>query len=356
METPGRHSAHRAVHPSQGDPIFLMTFAATFVGALLVLATLVCATDPFGTLGTGIVPPIVSADRDYKATLYRARRPRPQVVLLGSSRAKTLRPECVTQLTGLPAFNFGVNAGVAEDYLSIFRFMRSQPDFEVREIVVGAEPEAFLGDPGVGRAGRNSRALAPFALRTSQDPERLWTDLWSEASARAALRSAWHYGFDRETLPEEVLTADGFQLHPLWDYEIRRQRYPQEVRVMQSSHDVRARYAAFEHLSPGAVAQLQQLLREARDAGVRVTVFVPPVHPELTREAEGTSLPSLTAELVTVLREAQRQKLLRYVETRSLGDFAGDSTQFYDAIHMTRGNADRLLKAVYQGERRCAVQ
>jgi hypothetical protein len=125
---------------------------------------------------------------------------------------------------------------------------------------------------------------------------------------------------------------------------------------MQSSHDVRARYAAAVHLSPGALQQLQLLLREAQAAGVRVTVFVPPVHPALTRVAESTSLASLTAELVAVLREAQRQQLLRYVETRSLGDFAGDSTQFYDAIHMTRGNADRLLNAVYQGKRRCAVQ
>src|SRR5215210_6689621 len=106
MENPGRHSLHRAVFPNSGDWVFVQTFAGTFLGALLALAALVYLSDPFGRFGTGLVPPIVSADRDYKATLYRARHPRPEVVLLGSSRVKTLRPDCITKLTNRPAFNF----------------------------------------------------------------------------------------------------------------------------------------------------------------------------------------------------------------------------------------------------------
>jgi hypothetical protein len=356
MESPSRHSLHRAVVPNSGDWVFSQTFAGTFLGALLAFAALVYLSDPFGRFGTGLVPPIVSADRDYKATLYRARRPRPEVVLLGSSRVKTLRPACITKLTGRPAFNFGVNAGVVEDYLSIFRFMRSQPDFHVHQIVVGLEPEALMGDPALGPVRGSSRALAPYTTRGLAAPDQLWSDLWSEASVEAALRSIWHYGFDRKALPEETLTQDGFQIHPRWDDEIRRHRYPQELRVIQSSQSVRSRYTAALHLSPAALDQLEQLLREARAANVRVTVFVPPMHPALIRDAEGTSLPGLTAELVAVLRDAQQQKLLQYVETRSLGDFAGDSTQFYDAIHMTAGNADRLVATLYPGEASCAVQ
>jgi hypothetical protein len=152
------------------------------------------------------------------------------------------------------------------------------------------------------------------------------------------------------------LTTDGFQIHPRWDDEIRRHRYPQELRIIESSHAVRSRYTAALHLSSAALAQFQQLLREARAADVRVTVFVPPLHPALMRDTEGTSLPGLTAELLAVLRTAQQQELLQYVETRSLADFAGDSTQFYDAIHMTAGNADRLVARLYPGQASCAVQ
>ena len=356
MSQSPRSHLTRAVQASPRDKAFLRTFVGTLVGLLVALALLVRVTDPLAAFGTGLVPPIVSADRDYKAALYRARTPRPEVVLLGSSRIKTLRPDCVSALTGRPAFNFGVNAGVAEDFVAIFRFMRFRPGFKVREILLGAEPEAFTGDPSFSRSLAQSRALGPFVSQVSSDPEQLWADLWSQASALAAMRSVWHYGFDRERLPQEELEADGFQTRPLLDDEIRHGRFSQHSVVLASSHAVRSRYVAGAHLSPGRVALLHQLLQEARAAGVQVRAFVPPVHPALARDAAGTTLPGVTSELVAYLRSAEKQGLVHYVETRSLSDFQGDSTLYYDAIHMTPGNADRLLTAVYNGRGRCAVQ
>jgi hypothetical protein len=356
MSQSSRSQLTRAVQASPRDGAFLRTFACTLLGLLVTLALLVRLTDPLAAFGTGLVPPIVSADRDYKAALYRARTPLPEVVLLGSSRIKTLRPDCVSALTGRPAFNFGVNAGVAEDFLAIFRFMRSRPGFKVREILLGAEPEAFTGDPSFGRSLGQSRALGPFVSQVQSDPERLWSDLWSQASALAAVRSVWHYGFDSEKLPQEELEADGFQTRPLWDDEIRNGRFPQHSVVMASSHAVRSRYLSGARLSTGRLAQLHELLVEAQAAGVQVRAFVPPIHPVLARDAAGTALPGLTAELVGYLRSAESEGLIHYVETRSLTDFQGDSTLYYDAVHMTPGNADRLLTAVYDGRGRCAVQ
>lgn len=356
MAKPTRYYRPRPLRPSPRDAMFLRTFAATFVGLLGILAALVRITDPLATFGTGLVPPMVSADRDYKANLFRARRPSPEVVLLGSSRIKMLRPECVTALTGRPAFNFGVNAGVAEDYLAIFRFMRAQPGFRVGEILLGAEPEAFVGDPRIGRSLAQSRALAPFVSHVPSDPDQMWSDHWSQASAAAALRSLWHHAFDRNVLPQEALGQDGLQVRPFWDHQIQNGRFPQQSVILTSSRAIRSRYLGTARLSPGRLAQLDQLLKEALAAGVRVTAFVPPVHPALIRDAAGTSLKPLTDDLVRVLRSAKRRGLLHYVETRSLRSFSGDSTLYYDAIHMTAGNADRLLEAVYPTQVRCAVQ
>jgi hypothetical protein len=351
-----RTHRYQPLRASPRDRTFLRTFAAVFAGLLAAVAALVRITDPLAVFGTGLVPPIVSADRDYKATLYRARRPSPEVVLLGSSRVKTIRPECVTVLTGRPAFNFGINAGGAEDFVAIFRFMRAQPGFKVRELLLGAEPEAFIGEHHVNRALEQSRALAPFVPHSLPEPDRLWADLFSTESFSAALRSAWHYGFDRETLPQEALGPDGVQARPFWDDQIRSGRFRQHTEVLASSRAIRRRYSGDHRLSRSRVAQLHQLLRDARDAGVRVTAFVPPVHPVLARDAAGTSLHRLTGDMVAVLRAAERTGLLHYVETRSLADFAGDSTLYYDAIHMTSANADRLLTAIYRSSARCAVQ
>jgi hypothetical protein len=166
----------------------------------------------------------------------------------------------------------------------------------------------------------------------------------------------WHYGFDRDALPQEALHPDGLQVRPLWDEQIRAGRFPQQSIVLNTSRAIRARYLPSTHLSPERIAQLHQLLREALDAGVLVTAFVPPVHPALTRAAAGTPWQHVTEELVRVLRSAQKEGMLQYVETRSLRKFAGDSTLYYDAIHMTAGNADRLLALVYRTQARCAVQ
>lgn len=356
MVKPTQIHCHRPVSSSRGDGVFLRTFAAVFAGLLFGVAALVWITDPLATFGTGLVPPIISADRDYKATLYRARRPSPELVLLGSSRVKTARPACVTALTGRAAFNFGVNAGVAEDFLAIFRFMRAEPGFRVRELLLGAEPEAFAGDARLGRALTQSRALAAFVSPAATDPERIWSDLFSAASVTAALRSVWHHGLDRQALPLESLGPDGLQARPAWDGQSSSGRFDRYTEVLASSRAIRGRYTRDLHLSPGRVAQLHQLLVEARSAGVRVTVFVPPVHPVLGRDAVGTSFEGLTEDLVAVLRAAERAELLHYVETRSLADFAGDSTLYYDAIHMTSGNADKLLAAIYPSRGRCAVQ
>ncbi|HZB27765.1 MAG TPA: hypothetical protein VE282_04310, partial [Gemmatimonadales bacterium] len=261
-----RDHLHRPLRSSPRDGAFLRTFAAVFASLLLALAALVWVTDPLATFGTGLVPPIVSADRDYKATLYRARRPSPEVVLLGSSRVKTIRPQCVTALTGRPAFNFGVNAGTAEDFLAIFRFMRAEPGFKVREVLLGAEPEAFAGDGRPGRALAQSRALASFVSPTATDLDQIWSDLLSAGSLSAALRSVWHHGFDRHALPLERLEPDGLQARPLWDDQIRGGRFHRYTEVLASSRAIRGRYTRDVRLSSSRVAQLRQLLTETRKA------------------------------------------------------------------------------------------
>ena len=356
MRPTPEHHHHRDVYSSPQDRAFVRSFVGVFAGTIAALALLVWLTDPLATFGTNLVPPVVSADRDYKAALYRARSPEPEIVLLGSSRVKTLRPGCITALTSRPAFNFGVNAGTAEDFLAIFRFMRAQPGFRVREIVLGAEPEAFVGEVGTNRALSESRVLAPFASFPTLGVRWNWADLLGEQAVTAAFRSVGHFAFHPDALPQEALAADGFQTHPRWDAELRLGVFPQQTRVAVSSRDVRSRYAGGISLSSSRLRELDRLLGEAKDARVRVTVFVPPVHPLLLHEAMGTALPSLTAQLVGVLRGAERKGLVRYAETRSLADFAGDPALYYDAIHMTAANADRLLAALYRKPTGCALQ
>ena len=359
LDSPHRH---REVESAPGDRAFIAAFLATFLGVACALAALVRITDPLAVFGTGLLPPVVSADRDYKATLYRSAEPRPGVVVLGSSRVKTLRPACIESLTGEPAFNFGVNAGVAEDYVAILRFMLAEPRFGVREILLGADPEAFTGEPGAGRALHTSRILSryapPSAVGTRSVPATGLADLLAWENIAAAVRSLRRQYLPEAELPQEAIASDGWQTHPRWDAELAARDFPQGERVRESVAAVRARYRRELRLSPSRLLLLARLLQEAREAGVKVTAFIPPLHPDLERSLDAGSLPSLTAEMVGVLRDAERRGLLRYVHTSGVPGYSSDPSLYYDAVHMMAGNGDRLLTWLYRGgrERDCAVQ
>ena len=351
---------HRDIESSPGDSAFLRTFAVAFAALVLGLAALVRITDPLAAFGSGILPPVVSADRDYKAALYRDAARRPEVVVLGSSRVKTLRPACISELTGRAAFNFGVNAGVAEDFVAIMRFLRSDSAGAVREILLGADPEAFTGEPGAGRALQTSRILgtyAPERAASAASPSRGAADLLSLESVAASFRSLRRLFLPSAELPQEAIARDGWQVHPRWDAEIAAGEFAQPERVSESVVAVSRRYRDDLQLSPSRLRLLEQMLLEAREAGVKVTAFIPPVHPGLEHDESARALPRLTTAMEDVLRDAERRGLLRFVPTSEADGYVNDPALYYDAVHMMAGNGDRLLGRVYGAERgaACAV-
>lgn len=348
---------HRDIESAPGDAAFLRVFGATFLGLALALALLVRITDPLAAFGTGLLPPVVSADRDRKAALFQGADVPPEIVVLGSSRVKTLRPACITALTGRPAFNFGVNAGVAEDFVAILRFVRSEDAGSVREILLGADPEAFTGEPGAGRALQASRLLgrhAPVHLASASASGTAPHDYLTLESVGAAFRSLRRSVTAARELPHEALARDGWQSHPRWDAALAAGDYPQAERVRTSVASVSARYRGSIALSPARLALLEQLLEEAHAAGIGVTAFVPPVHPELTASGAAEHLGALTTAMDSVLRQAAARGRLRHVPP---GQLTADPSGFYDAVHMMAGSGDALLGAIYPaGGRRCAVQ
>ncbi|HEX6644413.1 MAG TPA: hypothetical protein VF037_07040 [Gemmatimonadales bacterium] len=354
---PASTHRHRDVESAPGDAAFLRAFAATFAALALGLAALVRLTDPLAAFGGGIFPPVVSADRDYKASLYRKAPVRPRVVVLGSSRVKALRPACIAELTGRPAFNFGVNAGVAEDFVAILRFVQSDSASAVREVLLGADPEAFTGESGAGRALQASRMLgrhAPVALATASVATPAAADYLTLESVGAAFRSLRRALFPANELPQEALTRDGWQVHPRWDAELAAGTFPHAERIAGSVASVSARYRRELELSPARLALLGRFLEEAKAGGIEVTAFMPPVHPDLVASRAAPSLAAMTAAMDSVLRDAEARGLLRYVRPDRLET---DPGKYYDAVHMMAANGDAVLSAIYGGRgASCALQ
>jgi len=334
--------------------VFLLTFFG-LVGGMAALSWLV---DPLAAFGTGLLPPAISADRDYKAGLYDRLPTPPSIVIIGSSRSKTIRPACINQLTGEPAFNFGVNGAAAEDYLAIFRWLHRDPNSAVHEILLGVDPEALQDTEGPHRPLADSRALRGL-VAGMVEPHR-WNavaeDLWSRQSIVASARSLRYAVVGQPDLPSTRLSADGVEEYPRFDAQVRAGTFAQDEQVRGSIPGILPRYSDFARLSSRRLGLLATMLQEARDARIQVTAFIPPIHPELERAGSGGYLAMRSNETADTLRGLDRAGLLHYVEARDLASFGGNPAWYYDALHFMPANADRLVALLLGRQTVCAVQ
>jgi hypothetical protein len=346
---------HAPAESSPADGPFVRTFAVTLILATGLVALVNRVVDPLGVFGTGWLPPVVTADRDQKAALFLARQPAPGLVVLGSSRSKTLDPGCLTRLTGLPAFNFAVNGADAADLLAIARFTMDRRPGSVRAFWVGVEPELLQPGEAVERPLAGSRALAGYAPGGGGPGRaaRLAGDLLGWQAVGAAGRSLWRAATAPATPAETALEPDGLQRYPLADAAAALVWLPDSARIRRSIPGVLDRYVAFPGLDSGRVEMLRRFAREAGAAGIAVTAFIPPVHPSL-EAAAGSAWNARAAESVALLRGLEQEGTLRYVETRALDP--RDSGWFVDAIHFLAPAAARLAERIAGRPDGCAIQ
>jgi hypothetical protein len=344
---------HAPPEASSGDGPFLRVFLSAFLLLTVLVATFTALVDPLGRFGTGVLPPVLTSDRDQKARLYLARRPRPELIVLGSSRSKTLAPACLSELSGQSAFNFAVNGAGSEDLVAILRFILAQRDRSARTLLVGMDPEMLQPSGGVHRALEGSRALGRYAPDGAVgDRPPLAADLLGWQAVSAAVRSVRAAHLPVEA-PDMVLEPDGLERYAGIEAEIRSGVFDGSARVTGSIPGALSRYEAFATLDSARVGWLREFLGEARRSAVAVRGFIPPVHPAFVRRAEQTAWRDRTDETVELLRSLERDGLLSYVETRTL---VVDTTGFVDAVHFLAPVAARLAGALMDRPDGCALQ
>jgi hypothetical protein len=346
---------HAPPDPSPHDGAFLTAFIASFVGLLILVAGGVLATDPLGRFGTGLLPPVVSADRDQKAALYRARTPPPEIIVLGSSRSKTIAPACLEALTGKPAFNFAVNGAGAEDLLAILRFVEARQGSRVRILYAGIDPELLQGAGGLHRGLEGSRFLAPFAPGVASSIS-LGADLFGWQAVSAAARSISINVLSGSRPPDVLLEADGLQHYPAAEAALRLGSFRGQEQVLGSIPGILGRYEAFPALDTARVRYLREFAREAHQAGMEIVAFIPPVHPAFERAAAGTAWLARTDETISLLRALEQERLLRYVEARDLVGASADTAAYVDAIHFLAPVAATLAERLTGSQGHCALQ
>lgn len=347
---------HAAPEPSPSDGPFIRSFLVTLLALVALVVAVVFAVDPVGRFGTGLLPPAVSADRDQKAALLRALPASPRIVILGSSRSKTLAPACVAALGGGPAFNFAVNGAATQDLVAIGRYLRARGPGTGMLLLVGVEPELLQPGAGPHRPLTLSRSLAPLLPEEAAASDAtLAADLLGWQALQGALQSLLAALRAPAGLPETALDPDGRQRYPRIEAARAAETFDASAAVRGSLPGILARYESFGRLDPMRVSWLRQFLREARADRRQVIAFIPPVHPDFARAAAGTAWRKRTEETVLLLRGLEREGLLRYVPVEGVVDsvLAGD---YVDGIHFLAPVAARVVQRLLGAPEPCALQ
>jgi hypothetical protein len=182
--------------------------------------------------------------------------------------------------------------------------------------------------------------------------------LLSSDVALLALRSAKLHLIDRTPPPNNyIVEPDGFMHFVRWEADVAAGTVDLEDKIRGSIRDYRTWYAGFTALDDVRVSDLRALLAAARERGVAVDVFMPPLHPRLLQAlARSGRFGARRRETAQLLHDLESQGLLRVHPVDSLESFGGDPDGFFDGEHMTEENSTRLLAHLYGADARRAVQ
>ena len=149
---------------------FLCAFAVSVGAITLLYGAFVRVLDPRGDFSTGLFPPLVLESRKVKTALfddYNAEKP-VEGLLLGSSRCFKFRPREIEAVFGRRFFNFAVGGANTEDYLAVYRWVRSR-GVVPKIVLIGHDP-TDLHDQDIPHPAFAQNEIFNLALAESRGP------------------------------------------------------------------------------------------------------------------------------------------------------------------------------------------
>ena len=330
----------RALRASENQPARSAGWVLATVGlAALTLLGMVAAlnyvVNPFGLYAPRLFEPIVLHSRAEKMRLYRLAEPPPDIVVLGNSSGFTIPPAYITEMTRRTAFNASLHGGVPQDYLAFLNYMASigkVPKLVIVMLAVeqarpnlpaGFEPHDPL-EPYLERSSGHLLAGARWLLTLDQTLASIRV-LMAEARGRPAP----HYRFD----------ADG------WGHFA-----DADASLEQLVNDYLAKgwgpeLFSFRALDSNQLSYFRRFLERARRLGIKVVVYVPPLHPRAVALYDReTNLPVLKTDLLERLHAWQAGGLIAAAYDFSrVESFGGHAGEFHDLAHPTAEASRRML-------------
>lgn len=334
---------------------FLKWTMSSLIVALTAFTALNVVVDPYAECGTQILLP---DDRDshsrvLKVALMRRRRLPAQILILGNSRSLHLSPATARALTGLRGFNAAVANGTLWDVLAFLRFTLGQPDQDLRIVVIGVDTfmlEGSIGAPHDELLYFPLVRYLPEAAPSVAEAQLMRVARLSSADTAAGSARLLFYALSGRA-PDRSYTFDAngmIRYEPFDDWTAKgRWRGPLPGPLESVRRQYLVNFGLPPELRGPTLEILEDSLREAQKAGVRVVLFLPPIHSGLAR---ALAQASHYVDHVALARDYLRGIATRYHcafhDLSTVDGFGGDDRGFLDGTHMIGPNNDLVLQAV----------
>lgn len=317
-------------------------FGGALVGGLAALAAFNWLVNPWRLYSPRLVQPRVAEAYYEKCGALRGFLPRPEQLVLGSSRTELFEPRQLGDRTGLRTFNASVPGATPVDAMVFYRFATETLRAPVRSVVLGVEPSTL----------RPGRPTYPSIAR-DPDLKRFLPESPSAETVATALRSllAWAQARDsvrclRRDLRHERTTphcaADGWVVREGWERERRRPGWSlaESIRAQMPQQPL-------EPVDPAALDDLERLLSLLQRRGVRVTMIATPMLEEARAYWRRAGTADRETAGLAAMAALARAHGARFVDFSTVERFHGDPREFYDGIHATLPNTRRMIAALF---------
>jgi hypothetical protein len=333
---------------------FLVVLATAALAAVVAVGTLNAVADPYGSLGTNILPTMTISDRTVKADMIERLTAAPELIVLGSSRSMRYEPRHFEQLTGLRTFNAGVNGiGGTADSWAMTQFMHERfPDsrpayfwlldvesfipFEVQGRTASEPRLAKYVDQATasGDLGELARAIAEnrgtvFSLTTAEDSIRL-------------LRSRQEVTVKKDRYRKRIL-ADGVLKERAWSEKEWERRWPQSVARYTELYET-----SYKELDPTAKEYFERGLAFMNARGATPVIALTPIKPELRELVAPLGWETRHRQVVDYVRSLESKYDFVFIDITDPSTFGADPREFYDGVHMTSVNTRRAIDHVLE--------
>ena len=334
---------------------FARWLLAGVVLAIAAVAAVNWYIDPTGVTGRSTKWLVAenSEVRSAKLDLYEARveaGDEPEVVLLGSSRTMKFDPAVVERLTGASAFNAAVSGGVPRDARLFTQLIEEHQGEDFPHLVWGLDVDAFR-DKQLRDGLSTDPRMARFVPRGERWATRVASagTLTELQTLKAAIRSVWTGGADGQEPREARFSEAGMQLWslPLGKTEVFRERLIRKQVAMYAGFIFER--DSYDGIEQAPLDEFTDAIRIANEHGEVPTVFLTPYHPLAEDLLQKYGIEERTREVQALLRRLQREGDVEFelVDASELASFEGDPAGFYDGIHMTPENTERVLELIH---------